>query len=137
MIVRTLSLVFCAIGVFFLGTLVMQGASSRYRCSRQPPRVVVSRAPCELRSPAAIARADGTSSPVDVVDVSPVVSPGDIAALIQLRPGEHVTAVGDCAVRSDRDAAAWIATRPPKRGAFIDLTVSSAAGDRRVLVLRH
>jgi hypothetical protein len=137
MIVRTLTLVFCAIGVYFLGTLVLRGGSSRYACSLQP-RFVVRRAPCELRSPAAIARADGaSSSSVDVVDVSPFVVSRDIPALIHLRPGEHVTAVGDCAVLSDGDAAARIATRPPRRGAFIDLTVSSAAGDRRVLVLRH
>lgn len=135
MIVRTLTLVFCAIGVCFLGMLVLRGGSLRYACSLQP-RSVVRRAPCELRSPAAIARPDGASS-LDVVDVSPLVVSRDIPALIHLRPGEHVTAVGDCAVRSDGDAAARIATRPPIRGGFIDLTVSSAAGDRRVLVLRH
>lgn len=138
MILRILTLVFCAIGVYFLGTLALQGSRSRCSVSCLLPRVDPRRgAPC-VRSPAVAALEDGSAaSRVDVVDVSPLVAASDIAALLHLRPGEHVTAVGDCAVQGDRDAAAWIAARPPRRGGFVDLTVSGAAGARRVLVLRH
>lgn len=74
--------------------------------------------------------------PVNVLDVAPGVPPAQIAALIQLRPGEHVSEVNDRVPASDLEVGALIAALP-RRGEFLDLTVASPAGARRVLVLLH
>jgi hypothetical protein len=75
-------------------------------------------------------------TPVNVLDVARGVPPAQIAALIQLGPGEHVAAVNDRVPASDLEAGALIASRS-RRGEFLDLTVASPAGERRVLVLLH
>ena len=75
-------------------------------------------------------------TPVNVLDVARGVPPAQIAALIQLGPGEHVSAVNDRVPASDLEAGALIASRS-RRGEFLDLTVASQAGERRVLVLLH
>lgn len=74
--------------------------------------------------------------PVNVIDVAPGVPPAQIAGLIQLGPGEHVSAVNDRVAASDLEVGAVIASLP-RRGEFVDLTVASPAGERRVLVLLH
>jgi hypothetical protein len=79
-------------------------------------------------------------TPVNVIDVAPGVAPAQIAALIQLAPGEHVSAVDDRAAASDLEVGAVIASSiaaVPHRREFLDLTVASPAGERRVLVLLH
>jgi hypothetical protein len=75
-------------------------------------------------------------TPVNVLDVAPGVPPAQVAALIQLRPGEHVSAVNDRVPASDLEVGALIASLP-RPGEFLDLTVASPAGERRVLVLLH
>ena len=75
-------------------------------------------------------------TPVNVIDVAPGVAPAQIAALIQLAPGEHVSAVNDRVPASDLEVGALIASQP-RPGQFLDLTVASPAGERRVLVLLH
>lgn len=75
-------------------------------------------------------------TPVNVIDVAPGVPPAQIAALIPLGPGEHVSAVNDRVPASDLEVGALIASLP-RRGEFLDLTVASAHRDRRVLVLLH
>jgi hypothetical protein len=75
-------------------------------------------------------------TPVNVIDVAPGVAPAQIAALIQLAPGEHVSTVNDRVPASDLEVGALIASQP-RPGQFLDLTVASPAGERRVLVLLH
>lgn len=74
---------------------------------------------------------------INVVDVAPGVAPAQIAALIQLSPGEHISAIDDRAPASDLEAGALLASLTPHPGAFLDVTVSSATTQRRVLVLLH
>jgi hypothetical protein len=74
--------------------------------------------------------------PVNVIDVAPGASPVQIAGLIALGPGEHLAAINERAPASDLEAGALIASRAHP-GEFLDLTVSSPAGERRVLVLLH
>lgn len=74
--------------------------------------------------------------PVNVIDVAPGVPPAQIAALIHLGPGEHVSTVNDRVLASDLEVGAAIASLP-RPGEFVDLTVASPAGERRVLVLLH
>jgi hypothetical protein len=73
---------------------------------------------------------------INVIDVARGVSPAQVAALIPLGPGEHVAAVNDRVPASDLEVGAMIAS-PPRHGSFLDLTVASPAGERRVLVLLH
>ena len=75
-------------------------------------------------------------TPINVIDVASGVAPLQIAALIQLAPGEHVSAVNDRVPASDLEVGALIASQS-RRGEFLDLTVASRAGERRVLVLLH
>ena len=85
---------------------------------------------------AAVGDRSGGAVPVNVIDVAPGVPPAQIAALIQLAPGEHVSVVNDREPASDLEVGALIASQS-RRGEFLDLTVASPAGERRVLVLLH
>ena len=75
----------------------------------------------EVRAPLVMPRVastwDGTLPPT-IVDVSPLVAPDQLAALVRLQPGEHVASV---------DA--------PQR--YVDVTVAGPFGERRVLLLTH
>ena len=88
-----------------------------------PPR---SEAPCGDRAP-----------PVSVVDVGNGVAPGGLASLVHLRPTEWVSAINDRAVDTDLPLEAVFASLVPHPGEFVDLTVSSASSERRVLILLH
>jgi hypothetical protein len=72
-----------------------------------------------------------------IVDVAHGVPIGELAGLIRMNADEHVYAVNDRPVVSELDAGAVIASLAPDRGSFIDLTITGAAGQRRVLVLLH
>ena len=72
-----------------------------------------------------------------IVDVAPGLRPEQIASLIALAPGEHVTAVDDLAVTGDLDAGVLLANHPLGAQHYVDLEVRGAAGARRVLVLLH
>jgi hypothetical protein len=65
------------------------------------------------------------------------VAPESLPALVHLRPGEWVSAINDRAMDDDREVGEVIASLGPHAGAFIDLTVSSATTERRVLLLMH
>ncbi|HEX2690173.1 MAG TPA: hypothetical protein VHN14_26340 [Kofleriaceae bacterium] len=65
------------------------------------------------------------------------VASGALATLVHLGPGEWVRAINDRVLDSDLEAGAWIASRALTAGEFLDLTVSSATTERRVLVLMH
>ena len=99
-----------------------------------PPKASRIRAIAEATVACAHQPPGGT--PVNVIDVAPGVPPAQIAALIQLGFGEHVSAVNDRVPASDLEVGALIASLP-RRGEFVDLTVASPAGERRVLVLLH
>jgi hypothetical protein len=87
---------------------------------------------------AIVARADRSPGgvPINVIDVAPGVPAAQITGLIQLGPGEHVTAVNDRVPASDLEVGALIASLP-RRGEYLDLSVASPTRERRVLVLLH
>lgn len=75
--------------------------------------------------------------PASVLDVAHGVAPGALASLIRLQPTEWVSAIDDRALDPDLPVDDLIASMVPRAGEFLDLTVSSARGERRVLVLIH
>lgn len=88
------------------------------------------------RATAARAERSPGGVPINVIDVAPGVPAAQITGLIQLGPGEHVTAVNDRVPASDLEAGALIASLP-RRGEYLDLSVASSLRERRVLVLLH
>ena len=73
-----------------------------------------------------------------IVDVAHGVTPAQLPGVIPLAPGEHVVAVAEHAVANDLEAGAQISTHAPATNGFLELTVRSAGGSaRRVLVLAH
>jgi len=75
--------------------------------------------------------------PVSVLDVAHGVAPDGLAELVHLRSTEWVSAVNDRALDPDIPVGYLIASLAPHAGEFLDLTVSSATTERRVLVLLH
>ena len=121
LLIRLLGNALCAaVAAFVIALVFLTGAA---HVGRQPGKVAR-----DHRVPG--------GTPVNVLDVAPGVPPAHIAALIQLRPGEHVSEVNDRVPASDLEVGALIASLP-RRGEFLDLTVASPAGARRVLVLLH
>ena len=83
---------------------------------------------------------EGETAPpaqVTVVDVAHGVDPRELSNLVRLAADERVIAVDDRPVVSDLAAGAAIADRGLASGTYLDLTVGSARGERRVLVLLH
>jgi len=72
-----------------------------------------------------------------IIDVAPSVPPAQLTQLLHLTVDEHVIAVDDVSVQDDLEAGVRIAQISPARNRFVDLTVASAGGPRRVLVLLH
>jgi hypothetical protein len=75
--------------------------------------------------------------PLRIVDVAGRVEPSGLAALVHVRPDEWVSAINDQPLDSDLATSALIASRAPHAGGYLDLTVTSATTERRVLVLMH
>jgi hypothetical protein len=73
---------------------------------------------------------------LSVVDVGASVAPSALATLVGLRSDERVSTVNDLPVDEDLDADLLIRSMA-RPGGFLDLTVSGAATERRVLVLMH
>jgi len=73
---------------------------------------------------------------ISVVDVASGVAPAALEAMLHLRPNEWVSAINDRPV-DDFATGAAIAALAPRAGEYVDLTVSTAAAERRVLVLMH
>ncbi|HET9988765.1 MAG TPA: hypothetical protein VFQ65_09595 [Kofleriaceae bacterium] len=69
-----------------------------------------------------------------IIDVAPGLTATQIAELVHLAPDERVTSVDDRPVTGNLDAGTVI---EPHDRHFVDLTVASSAGERRVLVLIH
>lgn len=131
LLIRLLGNALCAAVAAFVVALVFLAGPAHVR---RPPGTARMREIAE-RTAARDHRVPG-GTPVNVIDVAPGVPPAQIAALIQLRPGEHVSEVNDRVPASDLEVGALIASLP-RRGEFVDLTVASPAGARRVLVLLH
>lgn len=74
---------------------------------------------------------------VSVVDVASAVAPADLVALLHLRSNERVSAINDRPVSDELGAGPSIAALAPHAGEYLDLTVSTAVAERRVLVLMH
>lgn len=77
------------------------------------------------------------SAQVAVVDVAHAVDAAALSQLVRLAPDERVIAVDDRPVANDLAAGAAIAARRLDAGTYLDLTVGSGRGRRRVLVLLH
>jgi hypothetical protein len=69
-----------------------------------------------------------------IIDVAPGLTATQIAQLVHLAPDERVTSVDDQPVTGNLDAGTVI---EPHDRHFVDLTVASRTGERRVLVLIH
>jgi len=95
-----------------------------------------SRGSTELSPGPGVACAD-RPPPVSVLDVAHGVAPEKLAGLVHLRSTEWVSAINDRQLDPDIPAGYQIAAVAPHAGDFLDLTVSSPAGERRVLVLVH
>lgn len=124
MLFRFLTTALCAVCVVLLATL------PRVRIEVLPPAAALPPvpAPCLL---------DRCAPPLAVVDVAPGVAPSRFVELLHLGPGERITAIGDRALDEDLPPDLQIAELAPGPGSFLDLTVSSASAERRVLVLLH
>ena len=75
--------------------------------------------------------------PPTLIDVAPLVAPGELANLLRLSRGEHVIAVDDARVAGDLEAGALLAKVDLAPKHYVDLTVAGPLGERRVLVLLH
>jgi S1-C subfamily serine protease len=74
---------------------------------------------------------------VRIVDVAEQVGPAKLAELVYLHGGERVSAINDRPIADDQLAIEAISSLPLRAGQYVDLTVTSATGERRVLVLLH
>ena len=102
----------------------------------QPVRIVVGpSAVAPAPAPSAAAFRDRAPR-LGVVDVAAGVAPSELASLVRLRPGERISAINDQPVDEDLDAGVLFGSMA-RPGGFLDLTISSAAIERRVLVLMH
>jgi S1-C subfamily serine protease len=120
MLLRLLTIGLCATGVILLATF-------------QPIRLEVVRP--VVVSPEVVPRAAPPG--VSIVDVAEQVGPAKLAELVYLKGGERVTAINDRPVADDQLAVEAISSLPLRAGQYIDLTVTGATGERRVLVLLH
>jgi hypothetical protein len=132
LLLRLLSTALCAAVAACVFALVH--AVPRTHVCRSPVTVARMRAIAEATMACADRPPRGT--PVNVIDVAPGVAPAQIAELIQLATGEAFSADNDRAPASDLEVGAMIASLP-RQGEYLDLTVASPAGERRVLVLLH
>jgi hypothetical protein len=78
-----------------------------------------------------------TSAEATVVDVARGVEVGMLARIVQIAADERIVAVDDQPVENDIAAGAAIAHRTLGANTYLDLTVASARGKRRLLVLMH
>jgi hypothetical protein len=104
-----------------------------------PARPVVDARGSTMRAAATVlpAVARPVTLPPAVVDVAPGVSASQLASLVRLEEGEHVTSIDDRAVAGDLDAGVKLAALDLGSRRYIDLGVEGPRGARRVLVLLH
>ena len=78
-----------------------------------------------------------TTADVSVIDVARGVDVGMLSTLVKLAADERVIAIDDQAVENDLAAGALLGQRTLGANTYLDLTVGSVRGKRRVLVLMH
>jgi S1-C subfamily serine protease len=122
MLLRLLMIGLCATGVILLATF-------------QPVRLEVVRPEVVHREVVHSARPAPPG--VRIVDVAEQVGPAKLAELVYLNGGERVSAINDRPIADDQLAIEAISSLPLRAGQYVDLTVTSATGERRVLVLLH
>jgi len=93
---------------------------------------IKSRAALVAPLPAVAMSADAT-----VVDVARGVEVGMLARIVQIAGDERIVAIDDQPVENDIAVGAAIARRTLGANTYLDLTVGSPRGKRRVLVLMH
>ena len=124
MLLRLLTTGLCATGVILLATF-------------QPVRLEVVRPVVVSPEVQRVARAPGPTPGVRIVDVAEQVGPAKLAEIVYLKGGERVTAINDRPVDDDQLAIEAISSLALRAGQYVDLTVTGATGERRVLVLLH
>lgn len=87
--------------------------------------------------PAQVPAAVPTTTGATVVDVARGVDPGTLARIVQIGQDERIVAIDDQPVANDVAAGAEIGRRSLGASTYLDLTVGSVRGKRRVLVLMH
>ena len=122
MLLRLLTIGLCATGVILLATF-------------QPVRLEVVRPEVVHRE--VVHSAHPAPPGVRIVDVAEQVGPAKLAELVYLNGGERVSAINDRPIADDQLAIEAISSLPLRAGQYVDLTVTSATGERRVLVLLH
>jgi hypothetical protein len=120
MLLRLLTFGLCAAGVILLATV-------------QPVRLEV--IPPEPPEVAPVVREPTPG--LRIVDVAEQVGPAKLAEIVYLKGGERVSAINDRPVADDQLAIEAISALPLRAGQYVDLTVTGATGERRVLVLLH
>jgi hypothetical protein len=92
----------------------------------------------EIRVPATHVPPPAWESPrPTIVDVAPLIAPGELGKLVRLAPGERVVAVDDTPTTDTLEAGALLAKADVGPRRYVDLTVTGPLGERRVLVLMH
>lgn len=114
-------LLFRSLSLGLIGACFLLQLGQREVAAPSPPPVQVAAAP--------------EAAPVPtIIDVSGGVDAPQLPMLIHLGRDEHVSAVDDRPIANDLEAGAAIVSH---RAGYIDLTVASTAGSRRVLMLLH
>jgi hypothetical protein len=134
LLLRFLTAALCAaVAAYVMALVYLAPPAHVCRLASRASRPGVLSRPVAVRG---VAERSPGGMPINVIDVAPGASPAQIAGLIALAPGEHLAAVNERAPASDLEAGALIASRV-RPGEFLDLTVASPAGERRVLILLH
>jgi hypothetical protein len=119
MLLRLLTTGLCAAGVILLATF-------------QPVRLEVVRPEVVRPAPR-----ENPAPPLSVVDAVEQVGAAQLAELVHLKADERVSSINDHPLDDDLPVSVAIAALPLRAGGYVDLTVTSANGERRVLVLLH
>jgi len=119
MLLRLLTTGLCAAGVILLATF-------------QPVRLEVVRPEIVLHTPR-----EKPTPPLSVVDAAEQLGTAQLVELVHLKPDERVSAINDRPLDDDLLFNETIAALPLRAGTYIDLTLTSMTGERRVLVLLH
>lgn len=119
MLLRLLTTGLCAAGVILLATF-------------QPVRLEVVRPEVVRPAPR-----DNPAPPLSVVDAAEQVGAAQLAELVHLKPDERVSAINDRPLADDQPMSEAIEALPLRAGRYVDVTVTSATSERRVLVLLH
>jgi hypothetical protein len=116
---RLLHLGLLAFAVALLAVMLVQRASSLLATSR------------------AAEEAERPTANATVIDVARGVDVGMLTSIVQIGQDERIVAIDDQPIENDLAAGAAIARKTLGANTYLDLTVASPHGKRRVLVLMH